>query len=572
MKKSKKGLLCKDYRNKMFKCKGVTAWYSNTLQAALKNISFTILKPSLVLIAGPNGSGKTTLLRVMRGLHKEFGMNVKGAVEVNKMNIIEELPENLYMLGIVFQRPATQLFTSRVKEEIELAPQLLGFSWKDILKREKEVIQEINISNILEKNVHEISAGEQQKTVLAASLMPRPNILLLDEPASFLDPVSRKKFFKKLKELVTLGITIFMSSHRLEEEIRYADYLLVLNNGFLEMQGSPNKIMFTKKAEKIIPSRGFLKISKQLWQKGFSRKFFLDSFEISSFLKYRKSAKTKTAKTNKERKIENLNAELAIQFKNVDAKYSNGTIALQNLNTRIPKNAITTILGLNGSGKTTLAKLCLKLLKPSKGQILIDGIDTRKIKKQELSQKIGFSPQDPREILFHETVFKEMFESAKTLKISKPYVKAKKILKLFGLLKSKNKAPEILSLGQQRKLTIALALLADPRIIILDEPESALDSKSLDQLLKILIKLKHKVSIVILTHDINHFVPLSDYVIILKEGQVLKEGNPLSVMTKQIIQRANLEFPELYEQWKTFPKAKTWDELTKLEVKLLCKQ
>lgn len=565
MKKSKNALSFKDYKeSKTLKCEHLSIFYSNSDHPALQDISFKIIKPSFVLICGPNGSGKTTLLRALRGLGKEFGMRVKGNVYVKGTNILEKPPEILGKItGIVFQRPLTQLFAQRVEEELQIGPMLLNWSWEDIHRVEKEIAEEFGVKNFLNKNTRELSGGEQQKVVVAANLMLKPNILLLDEPGSFLDSSSRDRLFAKLQKLVDMGITIVMTSHRLEDEIKYADYLLVLDDGILRMQGKPTDIMFAEDVEEIIPSRGFLKISKKLWKHGFIPKKIFNASDLLTCLN--------KVKLNLEEPDEDKKEELnpILQFKNLKVEYPNGVTALQNLTATIPRNKITVILGPNGSGKTTLAKACLRQIKISHGQIFLNGVDINKITRKELSPVVGFVSQDPREMLFCETLFEEILDTAQSLNLPRPLKNTQEILELLDLTTLKDKAPEILSLGQQRRLTLALAFVAKPQVLILDEPGLALDTESVDLLLKLLLQLKQRTSIVILTHDVDHFVPLSDYVILLnKHGKLVSQGFPFDILTKQKILQTDLKYPALYELWKAFPNLRLWENLTEKMINL----
>lgn len=540
---------------KMIQCKNLYAKYLGSDENILNGISFSINKPCFILLCGPNGSGKSTLLRLLRGLNKHYHIKTSGELKILGDDILNHVPEDLSSkTGMVFQRPKTQLFETSVDDEIKITMALNGWSWDKTTKRVSEISNELSISHLLQLNPHEISSGEQQKTVLAANLSIKPKVLLLDEPASYLDPISRKSLFNKLKILSQKGVLIIMSSHRIDSDIKYADHVMVLNNGKLAVEGSPNKIMFRKQMETIIPSRGPLKVSKVLWT---------NNYINTKIFNYENLNIIKTPKHIKNHKYQKAVKNSIITFKNVSYKYPSKKYGLKEVDIRIPTNKTTLIVGANGSGKTTLIKICLKILNPQKGEIQILGKNL-KLKTMDLSDIIGFVPQDPMEILFNNTVEEELSYSLITSKSEKYSSFINQLLKQWGFLKLFQQQPENLSVGKQRLLTIILALISEPKILLLDEPELALDSKSLDIFTSLLNRLHDKKTIVISTHDIDTFLPIADYIIILNNSTIVANGPPSQILNKNNCNEANIQMPTLYNYWKDFEKVESWDNIAKI--------
>lgn len=488
--------------NSLMKCENLNVWYRNEEEAVLNNLSLNIPSEcSFILFYGPNGCGKTTLFRVIRGLHKSFGMKVEGNVLVGGINPLEcpafSLGESI---GIVFQRPSAQLFNLTVSEEVRSGPLFLGFKWEEVLKREVYGLKSVGINNLKDKVTFWLSGGEQQKVIIAAILAMKPSIILLDEPTSYLDPVSRKDFLKTLKKLSASGVKILMISHRIAEELSYADYLVFLEEGKVTFEGGPESIAFKKFYERNIV------------------------FKEKGNLLPNNSLKT----------------EPIIAFKNVSVKYPSGAQALKNVSISIPKNKITCVLGPNGSGKTTIVKSCTKLVKHS-GSIKILGREIRKIRKSELPKLVGYVTQDPAEMLFSDTAFDEVLFGVKNLDMDEPKERAENALKKIGIYNLRDKPPETLSMGQQRLLSIAVMLAMNPKVLFLDEPELALDLSFLSKTIEIFRNLKKEVTFVILTHDLDTFLPICEHAIILKEGGVIAQGNPRNILNEEIAKEANLK-------------------------------
>jgi len=540
----------------MFDCKNVSVWYEGKNESVIKEISLNIPK-GFTILCGPNGSGKTTLLRILRGMHKNFGMKVSGEITLNGLNVLDVPPEDLgENIGIVYQRPSSQLFCLTVSDEVRLGPIFFGYKWKEIIEREKEALDKIGISNLKDRIVNNLSGGEQQKTVISAILSIRPKVLLLDEPTSYLDPVSRESVLLTLRDLADSGISILMTSHKIEEEVQYADHMIVLKEGRLALNGTPDEIIFTEEMNDIIPLKGFLKISKQLWKCGTVKEKILNFKKLEEKISLIELENSSTS--------ELINSNSIVEFRNVDVKYPDGTVGLKRCSLRIPDNSVTVILGPNGSGKSTLAKTCLKLLKASSGNIYVKGKDLKKIRANEIPTIFGYLSQDPKEMLFCESSYEEVMFGVKNLNLTHPEERVREALNKMNLLELSQLPPENLSFGQQRRLTIAVTLGMAPQIMFLDEPELAIDSDSLRNLIDILLRLKSEgVGVVILTHDIDNFVPIADHLIIMNEGKVLAEGNPKKILTKEFVERRNMRLPALWNIWEKLP-CKTWDELSKV--------
>ena len=206
----------------MIHFKNLSFMYNGSCQPALSHVSLKINQGEFVLICGKSGSGKTSLCRVINGLIPHFhGGAISGEIEVAGMDPIALSPGRMAAhAGMVFQDPENQLVASRVNSEICFGMENLGFERKDIEERLDWALQLLNIKHLQHRAVHELSGGEKQRVAIASVLALKPGILILDEPASSLDPAEAESLFHNLKQLNReLELTIIIIEHRLERSL-----------------------------------------------------------------------------------------------------------------------------------------------------------------------------------------------------------------------------------------------------------------------------------------------------------------------------------------------------------------
>lgn len=242
-----------------------------------------------------------------------------------------------------------------------------------------------------------------------------------------------------------------------------------------------------------------------------------------------------------------------IETKDLTFKYSDGTIALNNINIKIPRGKKIAFLGANGAGKSTLFLHLNGILKPSSGEILFDGIDLKYSRKelQKLRQKVGIVFQDPDVQLFSANVYEEVSFGAVNLKLSKDKVKdrVEKALKDTNTYDLKDKPTHFLSYGQKKRVSIADILVMKPEVIILDEPTSSLDPKHSFMVENLLEEINNNGTTLILsTHDVDFAYSWADYIFVLKNGQVVGEGSPKEVFEDEdLIDLGFVQKPLVFE-------------------------
>jgi len=220
--------------------------YPGTTKPSISEVSLKVEKGEFVLITGPSGCGKTTLCRCFNGLIPHFYQGeLTGEITVAGKDITKlQTHEMAKHVGLVFQNPENQLFALSIEKDVAFGLENLGFSRDEMRKRVDWALNLTGIYDLRERSPHEVSGGQQQRVAIASVLAMQPEIIVLDEPTSFLDPLSAEKIFQVIHELnQTLGITVVLVEHRLDLTARYANHIIIMEEGRIRSDGETRKIL-----------------------------------------------------------------------------------------------------------------------------------------------------------------------------------------------------------------------------------------------------------------------------------------------------------------------------------------
>lgn len=230
--------------------KDLTYTYPNAEKPALDDVSFEIQKGEFVILTGPSGCGKTSLCRCLNGLIPHFYQGeLKGKIVVNGLNVVDHPIHELAMcVGLVFQNPENQLFALSVEKDVAFGLENLGIPRKEMRERVNWAMETAGIMDLAERAPHELSGGQQQRVAIASIMAMNPEILVLDEPTSFLDPVGAKKIFGVISKLnESLDVTVILIEHRLDLVARYANHVVVMDAGKIILDGEPREVLNSEK-------------------------------------------------------------------------------------------------------------------------------------------------------------------------------------------------------------------------------------------------------------------------------------------------------------------------------------
>lgn len=234
--------------------RGLTYTYPGGTKPSLEDVSMKIERGEFVILTGPSGCGKTTLCRCFNGLIPHFySGKLEGEAVVANLKVdqssIQELAQHV---GLVFQNPENQLFALSIEKDVAFGLENLGMPREEIRKRVDWALQMTGIEELRERPPHELSGGQQQRVAIACVLAMQPDVMVLDEPTSFLDPVGAQKIFDVINQLnKKLGITIILVEHRLDLASKYANHVIVMDEGKVVLDGAPREVFNSERARLI---------------------------------------------------------------------------------------------------------------------------------------------------------------------------------------------------------------------------------------------------------------------------------------------------------------------------------
>ena len=532
---------------------------------ALSDIELEIKKGEFVLLAGPSGCGKSTLVRCLNRLVPEVsGGCLSGKVLIGGKDINTEKVHKLaFEVGMVFQNPETQLFSLTVGEDIAFGPENLGLPGAEVLSRVEKALKTVKLEKLRDRFIFTLSGGEKQRTAVGGNLAMEPDILVLDEPTSDLDPSGTREILTVLRQLnLEKQITIILIEHKLDEVFEMADRMLVMDEGRLVLDGKPFEI-FSRESEKLkklgihspqlfelahflglgseeagIPSYtailNHLAEVLQNPQKVQSTLKMQDA-QVQDTLKIRDAQVQDTLKMQDAQKVDIQTQKCPtpsskiphIQFEGLCFRQEDGSETLKNISLKIMHGEFIALLGHNGAGKTTLAGHLIGFFKASRGRVLLNGKDIKDCSTAQLAQHVGYLFQNPDSQIFTDSVFEEISFGLKNLGIPEEEIKKKvnAALEMMELSSYRDRHPHALSRGQRQRLAVASIFALEPDLLVLDEPTTGQDRGHIRKFLDRIRELnKLGKTVILITHDMELAAEYAERVIVLKKGEVLLDG------------------------------------------------
>ena len=229
----------------------LTYTYPGASKRSLQDVSLAIDKGEFAILTGPSGCGKTTLCRCFNGLIPHFyAGELKGSLNVADQNVKEHtIGEMAKRVGLVFQNPENQLFALSVEKDVAFGLENLGMPREEMQKRVDWALKMTGIEDLRERAPHELSGGQQQRVAIASVLAMQPEIIVFDEPTSFLDPLGAQRIFEVISDLNRkLGITVILVEHRLDLAAKYANHVIIMDEGRIALDGEPREIFNSEQA------------------------------------------------------------------------------------------------------------------------------------------------------------------------------------------------------------------------------------------------------------------------------------------------------------------------------------
>ena len=496
--------------------------YPGASAPALEHISLSISQGEYILLCGRSGCGKTTLLRHLKTVLTPHGAR-SGEVMLDGTALSQiSLREQAAKIGFVMQNPDDQIVTDKVWHELAFGLENLGCEQSTMRLRVAEMASFFGIQDWFHREVAELSGGQKQLVNLASVMAMQPEILILDEPTSQLDPIAAADFLNTLKKINReLGTTVLITEHRTEEVFPAADRVIVMEDGRITADGSPKAV------------------AGQLHQSG-SRMFPALPAPVRIFygagangacpLTVREGRRWLAEQFPGAPKITALPPETgrpaekrpALEIREGWFRYErNSPDVLKGLNLSVPQGALYAVVGGNGTGKSTMLKAICGICKPYRGKIKLFGKAPSDYKRALFQGCLSMLPQDPKCIFVKQTVLDDLKEmSADASKIAE----IAEVCQIPHLL---HMHPGDLSGGETQRAALAKVLLTSPRLLLLDEPTKGLDNFLKQSFAKILKQLcQDGMTIVMVSHDVEFCAEHADMVGMFFDGQLLAANTP----------------------------------------------
>lgn len=485
---------------------GLTYTYAGRSEPALRNVSLACRAGQITLIAGRSGSGKSTLIRCINGLIPQAYKNGTLAGEIRCFDesvIGKSLAHLSQRIGTVMQDPDKQIVATKVFNEIAFGLENLGLPRDEILKRVDDAASLLHISPLLQRDTHSLSGGEQQKVVIAAVLAMQPRALLLDEPLASLDPPSAQEALRVFLRLADAGVAVVMIEHRVQDALRIQpEQCIELEAGEVVFAGDAVEFKARRASPKHVGGSSVIGLQ------------------------------SKTA--NPKSKI----TPPVLSFSAVRFAYPDSPRPqINDVSLDVHEGDVMALMGANGAGKSTLCRLAIGLLRPSAGQVMIDGVDAAGMTVATIVRSIGYVFQNPAVMLFANTLREELSFGPRNLGMPEAQIEPAiySALQIAGLEHlSLDQSPFALSYGQQKRAALAGVLAMQPRVLILDEPTAGLDDETAAEMLQRLLDspLAPK-AIVMVTHDLRLARRVANRAVLLAEGAVAADGAPDAVLNDE---------------------------------------
>lgn len=545
--------------------------YPGRSEPTLREINARVDAGEFILLIGPTGCGKSTLLRAINGLipHNSGG-TLSGRVQINAANVAEQpLSVTSQQVGFLFQNPEDQLFSIVVEDEVAFGLENLGVPPDEIDGRIDSALAQVGLSGFRECPIASLSSGQKQRIALASLLAMQPQILLLDEPTSYLDSKGATNLIELVRQLnESIGTTVIIAGHQVNEVAPFCNRVWLMHNGEI-VSDLPRDRAFHRldrfrqlgiqapELARIAEENGLA--DRPLTLEDALHCFRSDTNGILPLPFTQVKDRTATAAIQENllshpelRDAHSTNVRSAsaddvlIDVQNLTFRYHRTSPdVLKSVYFQVRRGETIAIMGENGCGKTTLLMLTIGLLHPSEGCVILDGRDARRYKLHQLAGLAGLVFQNPDLMLQAATVSDEVAFGPKNLKLTSQKVanRLESALQMFDLTNLRNETPYALSQGQRQRTAVAAMFSLYPKLLLLDEPTTGQDQYHLQELMDVLndAMTKRNRTVIFSTHDAHLTLKYANRVLLLHEGELIFDGSPDVAFTDpEHLERASL--------------------------------
>lgn len=508
--------------------------YTPDGKEVLKKVNFSIEKGKVTAIVGPSGCGKSTLVQI-------FSQVIPKLIGNGELQGSFDVPEGTFV-SVVSQSPENQLFGYGVEDAIAFGMENLGLPQEEIMERMEYVLDLLNLQYLRNRSVANLSGGQRQSVCIASVLAMDPDILIMDEPVSSLDPNGKKMVQSILGQLSINGNTTVLVDNNLVWSAGIVDHVIGLLDGEVVFDGTRDDFFkdfaLQERLGVIIPQEVeiYRELSKSFPQLELFYTVEEGQKQLEKLIPVREFTNTQVQEEEK---------EPVITVHNLGKTFSDGFHALIDVNANVAKGKVVAVLGQNGSGKTTFVKHLNGLHKPTEGDVRYKGESIIKKTVAQVSKNIILVFQHPEHMLFEETVERELTFCARMQQVPFSEEQLTEVLMSYHLEEDRETFPLNLSMGKKHMLTILSVLFSSADVIILDEPTLGMDGFLIKELADMIKKLSAEgKTVIMISHEIPLVFKTVDEAIILNQGEKIFEGSKESLARRDdIFDHINIQLP-----------------------------
>ncbi|MEM4411394.1 MAG: ABC transporter ATP-binding protein [Thermofilum sp.] len=502
--------------------KNLSFTYEGKSEPALQEVNLSVEPGEVVLLAGRSGSGKSTLLKCINGLIPlRYAGRYAGEVWVNGILVPESrLSVISKHVGTIMQEVSKQLVLPNVLDDVAFGLCNQCIPPEEAKAGAERALARMRVLHLADRDVNELSGGEKQRVAIAGVLAMNPPIILMDEPMANLDSEGVNLVQQLIREFKSEGRTVIIAEHRVEEALEAGvDRILVMERGRIVKEA--------RDPAELADFAGKLKLPAWV---------------------------AKTARAGQKQRS-STSERVAIEFRGVHFSYD-GKPVLKGVDVALREGERVALLGNNGAGKSTMAKLMLGILKPTRGEVLVYGVDTRDREVFDLAPIVGLVFQDPFSMLFARTVREEISFGPKNVGVPAQQLpgrvqEAAEHCKVSHLL---DYSPFASSHGEKKRICVASILAMHPKVLILDEPTAGQDYESYTSFMEFVNELYFSGivrTLVIITHDTDLAIEYTDRTIVLSNGKVIADGPTAEVLTnREVLEEGRIRETSLVRLWR----------------------
>ena len=531
----------------------VTFTYPGATAPILRHVNLDVAEGEFLAVMGANGCGKSTLCKTMNGLIPQFIVgDLEGEITVAGVDVSgAQIGELAQHIGYVYQDFENQIVRPTVIDEASFS--CLNFAYDDYAERGMRALELCGLADRADSYIWQLSGGQKHLLALAGAIALEPDVIVLDEPVAQLDPYHADQTYRVLRELnERYGKTIIVIEHHTDFIAEYCTTAALMADGGIAWKLPAHEALRRiddLAASDVHPPQIALAARELVRAGALPEDTVLPTtvdegatafWGVPFVPRVREHAPASTV-------------EPAVSFRGVDVSYRSVKGAprqvFHGLNLDIHRGEKVALVGANGAGKSTLMKLMCGLIKPQAGEVLLEGVRTRDIGPDELSDKISLVYQNPEQMFIKDSIRADVEFAMRARGVEDAAERAAALLERFRLTEFAERDGRLLSGGQMRRASLAVGIALDPPILLLDEPTANLDIGTRQEITKLVSDLRGVTdTVIIATHDMQLVCQFAERVIVLTGGEVIGDAAPDEVfMDEDVVERSGIRPPEIFQ-------------------------